>query len=219
MTLLSQVAGRLQRSDLAQIVALFLAVLVVALTVNWPDGGARVNEAWFAVAPLRNSLLALVGLAFGAQHGAQVVRQDPNRAGTALLPRALSVRLTWLALLVIVLLTWPFELIAHAGSYPATPSYWPALVAPLTVTGFFGLGLLLGRLVRGPFSGMLLLIAVPALLAGLVWADFAFDLVIVNPWAAPLTVAPAYLATMAVLSLVTLLAVRMPRLGNQVQSA
>lgn len=219
MRLLAQIAGRLQRSDLAQIVALFLAVLVVALTVNWPDGGARVNESWFAVAPLRNSLLALLGLAFGAQHGAQAAQRNPSADGTAVLPRAARVRLTWLALLVIVLLTWPFELIAQAGSYPATPGYWPALVAPLTVTGFFGLGLLLGRLVRGPYSGVLLLIAVPALLAGLVWADFAFDLVIVNPWAGPLTVAPAYLATMVVLSLVTLLAVRIPRRGNQVASA
>ncbi|HRP47150.1 MAG TPA: hypothetical protein PLT07_06335, partial [Trueperaceae bacterium] len=70
MSLLAQVAGRLQRNDLAQVVALFLAVMVVAITVNWPDGGARVNESWFAVAPLRNSLLAFLGLAYGAQHGA-----------------------------------------------------------------------------------------------------------------------------------------------------
>ena len=219
MSLLAQVAGRLQRNDLAQVVALFLAVMVVAITVNWPDGGARVNESWFAVAPLRNSLLAFFGLAYGAQHGAQPAREDPNGAGATALPKALSVRLTWLALLVIVLLTWPFELTAQAGSYPATPGYWPALVAPLTLTGFFGLGLLLGRLVRGPYSGVLLLITVPALLAGLVWTDFAFDLVIVNPWAGPLAVAPAYLAAMVVLSLVTLLAVRTPARGNPAASA
>jgi len=220
MRLVALVSARLQRPDLLQVGGLFLVVLVVALSANWPGSGARVNDSWLVVAPLRNSLLALLGLAFGAYHAARSVLPGETSSGEAPSIDAPSMdggaigngvrlaregaRVTWFALLVITLLTWPFELAAQAGSFPATPGYWPAIVAPITLTGYFGLGLVLGRIVRGPYSGVLLLLCVPITLAGAMWLDFALHTVIANPWAGPLTVAPAYLAGMLALSGVTL---------------
>ncbi len=209
MRLVALVSARLQRPDLMQVGGFFLAALVVALNANWPGSGARVNESWLVVAPLRNSLLALLGLAFGAYHGAQTGAPSDETAAPrdGAGPAREGARVTWLALLVITLVTWPFELAAQAGSFPATPSYWPAIVAPATLTGYFGLGLLLGRVVRGPYSGVLLLVCVPATLAALVWSDFALHTVITNPWAGPLAVAPAYLACMLALTVVTVVTV------------
>ncbi|MFA5568380.1 MAG: hypothetical protein WC972_07005 [Trueperaceae bacterium] len=215
------VSARLQRPDLLQIGGLFLVVLVVALNANWPGSGARVNESWLVVAPLRNSVLALLGLAFGAYHAALPTRSVDAQSGgeDATQPSfheaREGTRVTWFALLVITLLSWPFELAAQAGSFPATPGYWPAIVAPVTVTGYFGLGLLMGWFLRGPFSGVLLLVCVPATLAGTIWLDFALHTVIANPWAGPLTVAPAYLVCMLGLSVVTLIRTR-PATGPRI---
>lgn len=223
MRLVALVSARLQRPDLGQAAALLFAALVVTLSVNWPDGGARVNASWPAVAGLRNAALGLLGLALGAQLGAwQAGRAQPGpgvgptaptqaAADLDALPLPLRARVAWLALLVLVVLTLPFELVARAGSYPATPGYWPALAAVLTVSGCFGLGLLLGRLVRGPYAGALLLVLAPAAFALLIWADFALGVAVSSPWAAPLVPAPLYAGFMLILSLPAVLTMLPPR--------
>lgn len=210
MSLIGGVAARLQRQDVLQVLALLLAVLVVALNVNWPDGGARVNESWAPVASLRNSLLAFVALAFGAHVGT---------AATAPADRRAEGGSTLLALLVVMLLTAPFELAAQAASYPAIPFLWPASAAVLTVTGFFGVGLAVGRLVRGRHSGALLLLAVPAVMAGLVWLDLAVGIGLTNPWAAPLAFSPGYLAFCVAASLLGLVWLWPPRAARAVGEA
>ncbi len=182
MTLAATVARRLQRADLLQVTALVFAVLVVALNVNWPDRGARVNEAWGPVAALRNTLLAVLALAYAA-----------SVWGRDAVGRIEEARATFLALLVVAVLTWPFEAAARAASYPATPGYWPALVAFATLGAYFGLGLLLGRALRGRYAGALTFVAVPATLALIVWLDLRLGGGGLNPWSAPSVVSPAYL--------------------------
>lgn len=208
---MNRLSTRLQRPDFLQVSALFLAVLVVLLNLNWPAAGVRVNQAWPVIASLRNSALALLGLAFGAQHtafhglGARGRSPDVDaegRAGAAQEGRR-QARDTWLALVVLTLVTWPFELVSQAATYPGTPAYWPAVVALLTVTAFFGLGLALGRLVRGNLAGFLLLLCVPGALALSVWLDAVVGTVVLNPWAAPLSIAPVYLAAVLLLTLLT----------------
>ncbi|MCC6310565.1 MAG: hypothetical protein IT345_06570 [Trueperaceae bacterium] len=183
MRALGTVAGRLQRADLLQVTALTFAVLVVALNVNWPDGGARVNEAWGPVVALRNSLLALLALAYAVGIWG---RAAPGRLAEA--------RVTFLALVAVAVLTWPFEASARAATYPAVPGYWPALVAFLTLGAYFGLGLLVGRALRGRYAGVLTFIAVPVVLALVVWLDVSAGGGHLNPWSAPSVVSPAYLA-------------------------
>lgn len=180
---LATVAGRLQRADLLQVTALTFAVLVVALNVNWPDGGARVNEAWGPVAALRNSLLAVLALAYAVSIWGRVA---PGRLAEA--------RVTFLAFVAVAVLTWPFEVAARAASYPAVPGYWPALVAFATLGAYFGLGLLVGRALRGPYSGVLTFIAVPAALALIVWLDVSVGGGHLNPWSVPSAVSLTYLA-------------------------
>lgn len=206
MRLVAAVAARLMRSDLAQAAALMLAAVAAALIANWPYGGARVNESWAAVAPLRSSAMALLGVAFGARQavslGGPTAGADVDPAVTA---QSGGAFVTWLALLAVALFTWPLELAAQAGSYPAVPGYWSALVAPLGLSGYFGLGLLLGSLVRGRFAGALLVMLVPAVCTLLVWSDLALGVVATNPWAAPAAVSPVYLACMLALCVVGLL--------------
>ncbi len=183
MRALATVAVRLQRADLLQVTALTFAALVVALNVNWPDGGARVNEAWGPVVALRNSLLALLALAYAVGIWG---RAAPGRLAEA--------RVTFLALVAVAVFTWPFEVAARAATYPAVPGYWPALVAFVTLGAYFGLGLLVGRALRGRYAGVLTFIAVPAVLAVSVWLDVSLGGGHLNPWSAPSVVSLAYLA-------------------------
>lgn len=226
MNRLEAVSARLLRPDLSQGGTLLLAVLAVVLVANWPNGGARVNESWAVVGPLRSSALALLAVVLGARQagvagawgaaGPAVGRTagTPGAAGQG----ADTLLDTWLALLAVALLSWPLELVAQAGSYPAVPGYWPALLAPITMSGYYGLGLLLGRLVRGRFAGALLLLLVPATCALLVWTDLALGLVVTNPWTAPAAVAPAYPPAMVALALVGLAVSRWRRHPSGVPS-
>ena len=67
MNRLEAVSARLLRPDLSQGGTLLLAVLAVVLVANWPNGGARVNESWAVVGPLRSSALALLAVVLGAR--------------------------------------------------------------------------------------------------------------------------------------------------------
>lgn len=226
MNRLEAVSARLLRPDLSQGGTLLLAVLAVVLVANWPNGGARVNESWAVVGPLRSSALALLAVVLGARQagvagawgaaGPAVGRTAGTPAAAE--PGAGTPLDTWLALLAVVLLSWPLELVAQAGSYPAVPGYWPALLAPITMSGYYGLGLLLGRLVRGRFAGALLLLLLPATCALLVWTDLALGFVVTNPWTAPAAVAPAYPAAMVALALVGLAVSRWRRHPSGVPS-
>ncbi|MBW7916429.1 MAG: hypothetical protein H3C53_07095 [Trueperaceae bacterium] len=226
MNRLEAVSARLLRPDLSQGGTLLLAVLAVVLVANWPNGGARVNESWAVVGPLRSSALALLAVVLGARQAGVAGAwgaAGPAVGRTAGTPGAAeqgadTLLDTWLALLAVALLSWPLELVAQAGSYPAVPGYWPALLAPITMSGYYGLGLLLGRLVRGRFAGALLLLLVPATCALLVWTDLALGLVVTNPWTAPAAVAPAYPPAMVALALVGLAVSRWRRHPSGVPS-
>lgn len=179
---------RLRSPDIAQATLLLGLILLAVLAVGWPGGDSRVNDSWSILAPVRNAALALLGAGFGAQ---QAVR----RAGRQ------GAQLTLLALVAVVVLTWPLELAAQAGSYPALPWYWTAVVPLLTLSGFFGAGTLLGTAVRGPYAGLLAVVAIPALFALLVWFDLAMGRSLANPWTAAGAVSLPYALLMLAMTL------------------
>lgn len=74
MSALATVADRLARSDMAQILLLFMAILVMVLGFGWPAGGSFANESWFSLAPARNAFLAVAAAGFGASQGLEIGR-------------------------------------------------------------------------------------------------------------------------------------------------
>lgn len=179
-------AARLTRPDMAQLLTLFLAVLVLVLGFSWPSGGALANESWFSLAPVRNACLALLAAGYGAAQGLVHLPGGNAAAGSAA-NELTEARLTLIALLTWVLLTAPFEVISHAASYPSAHLSWSALVSLLTVPAYYGLGLLIRKLAGLARLGWALPILVPGAIVGLSWLDLRLDVSLFNPWTAALT--------------------------------
>jgi hypothetical protein len=211
MRLLEDIAARLARSDMLQGIALLFVALAFTLAIQWPTGAAIANQSWFTVAPVRLTLLAIGALAWGAGLGArptkargpaEVTRIDLPGFGT---PQWRAESLATLgALLVLVPITLPFELATHAASYPDVSLAWSLGVPLLAVTGYFGAGLLLGRLADVLRVSFLLALLVPLVVAGSAWLDVSLGQTVLNPWTASLAVSVPYAVTLCVLSLVTI---------------
>lgn len=209
MRLLAASAARLARSDMLQGVALLFVALSFALAIQWPAGPTMANQSWFTVAPVRLTLLAVGAMAWGAGLGARPRRpRGPSDVARIDLPcfgtsawRAEGVA-TLGALLVLVPITLPFEVATHAASYPDVNLAWSLGVPVLAVLGYFGAGLLLGRLADMLRVSFLLALLVPLLFAGSAWLDVSLGRTLLNPWSASLAVSLPYAAALGALALV-----------------
>lgn len=131
MTLFSGVTQRLRQDDLFQSLLVILTILVLSLVFSWPENGG-VNDAWASVAQVRSVTFMLFAVGFGASAA-----------------RAREGRLeTLLAWWLLAALSLPLEAFAYAASYPDAPVWWLALQPLFDIGAYFGIGLVLGRLVR-----------------------------------------------------------------------
>lgn len=202
MTGVASVAERVGRNDMVQVLALYLAVLLVVLATRWPSAALPMNESWFALAPARNACLALIALGFGAHHSGSHVREQRAAA--------------W-ALGVFIVAGLPFDVLTYAASYPATPLLWTLLMPALATLAFYGLGLGLGRLATLTRTRTLLPVLVPAVLAAGMWADVRLTVVLFNPFTAAVEVSFQHLVGMLVIGTVTVLV--LARRGRKERSA
>lgn len=170
---------RLRAGDLPQFGLLLLALLVATLVVTWPARPGLPNESWYTVSQTRSVLIALLALGYGMG----LPLATPRRAaGTAL------------AVLLLALTTLPLELVAHAGSAPATPAWWAWLATPIATAGHLSLGALLGIVVRRLRLTALAPLLAPAVLVGAVAIDVRLGVTLLNPLTAALQIAPGHLA-------------------------
>lgn len=184
MSLLASVAGRVRSADMLQLLALFMATLFFVLAVRWP-AGAGSNEAWFALAPTRATLLSLLGMGFGA---AEAMKPASAR------------RVTAGALLVFVVASAPFDAASYAASYPASPLWWSVGLPFLEVLAYFTMGIGLGRLAALLRVDTVLAVLVPAVLAGLAWADVRLGLDVFDPLTSAVHVSWRHAAVMGALA-------------------
>ncbi len=165
MTALSAVARRARCPDVLQALALFLAALLFVLAVRWPGGGGA-NETWFALAPTRAALLALIAMGFGAAEA----REPPARR-----------RATAGAVLVFVVASVPFEVASYAASYPAVPLWWPSVLPFIETFAYFCLGTALARAAALARLDAFLTLLVPLTLIAATWLDVRLGLDLLNP--------------------------------------
>jgi len=170
---------RLRAGDLPQFGLLLLALLVATLVVTWPARPGLANESWYTVSQTRSVLVALLALGYGMGLPLATPRAA---AGTVL------------AVSLLAITTLPLELVAHAGSAPATPAWWAWLVTPVATAGHLALGALLGIVVRRLRLTALAPLLAPAVLVGAVAIDVRLGVTLLNPLTAALQVAPGHLA-------------------------
>jgi hypothetical protein len=170
---------RLRAGDLPQFGLLVLALMVATLVVTWPARPGLPNESWYAVSQTRSVLVALLALGYGMG----LPLASPRQAAA-----------TALAVLLLAITTLPLELVAHAGSAPATPVWWAWLATPVATAGHLALGGLLGVLVRRLRLTALAPLLAPAVLVGAVAIDVRLGVTLLNPLTAALQVAPGHLA-------------------------
>ncbi len=179
--------ARLRSSDMAQVGLLSLAVVGAALVIAWPARTGIAHEGWYAVAQTRSVVVALLALGYGTT----LPHQPTLRAwGTAL------------AVVIVALSALPLELLAHSASVPATPVWWSWVMTPVAVAGQLTLGAVIGTMARWLRLGSLVVVLVPAAIAGAVALDIRLGVTTFNPLTAALQVAPAYLAVHLALGLV-----------------
>lgn len=215
MSFLESLAGRLSRPDMLQSSVLLFVALGFTLAVSWPTGISLVNEAWFSVAPVRTTLLALGALGYGSYLGSRRSQRPGSHTDSGALPEVDFGTTPWRgeaaatlgALAVLALVSAPFEVVTHAASYPGTAVSWSLLVPFLALLGYFGLGLLLGRATALTRLTALLPLLVAAVLAGSVWFDLNLGFTAVNPWTAALAPSPVFAAVTGALALVSAWAV------------
>jgi len=220
MTMLDAVAARLARNDMLQAAVFLMVALTFALAIQWPSGASTANESWFTVAPVRLALLSIGAMAWGAGLGARPPavrsRRDTDGIDLPILGSEAwrtECAATLGALFVLVLITAPFEVATHAASYPDASLAWSLGVPLLAVVGYFGGGLLVGRLADTLRMSSLLALIVPTVFAATVWLDVSLDRTVLNPWSAALAVSVPFAACLGTLALVTLyalLSVRRP---------
>lgn len=206
MSVMTSVAERLRRPDMVQVLIACFAALSFVLAVRWPSGGSTVNETWFSIAPVRSALLAVIAAGFGAVMGA-ASRPSPTRDADEPRPEWSSEAAKTLgAVIVLALVTTPFETATHAASFPSVNVLWTLLSPLLTVTAFYGLGMSLGWLGRLLRVGILIPVLVLGSLALAGWVDIVIGRTVFNPWAAAIGVAFPYLAVTLIGSTVTIAA-------------
>ncbi len=188
MTLLHDLGERVGRADWVQLSILFFGALLFILFVTWPSRPGEAHNGWYALSQARMGGLALLALGYGTFMAASPQRER---------------RATLLALLALALLSSPLEVAAYALSYPAPPLGYLLALAVLDSAALFGIGLLLGRVVRWLHLGLLLPLVGPAALVGLVFLDSALGLNLVNPLAALSVVGFIHLGLMALAALLT----------------
>jgi len=170
---------RLRAGDLPQYGLLVLALLVATLVVTWPARPGLPNESWYSVSQTRSVLVALLALGYGMG----LPLASPRQAAS-----------TALAVVLFAVTTLPLELVAHAGSAPATPAWWAWLATPIATAGHLAIGGALGVVVRRLRVTVLAPLLAPAVLVGAVALDVRLGVTLLNPLTAALQVAPGHLA-------------------------
>ena len=195
MRILEQFEARLGRTDMIQLLTLFLAVLAFATLTRWASPVNRLNDAWFAVAQTRVITLALIALGYGGAYAAR--------------PRPVQ-RATGLAVLMFALVSAPFDIAAYAASYPSVPLVWTQVLPLVDTVAFYGLGLGLGWLLGLLRSRSLLPLAVPGLLIGMIALDIRLGVNLMNPMTASVHPAWPHAAAMAAVAALTTVILFLP---------
>ena len=193
---------RLRTGDMPQYGLLLLASVTVILVATWPARAGLANESWYAVSQARSVLVALLALGYGMG----LATEAPRRAAS-----------TALAVILLAVSTLPLELLAHAGSAPATPAWWAWAATPVAAAGHLVFGVLLGAVARRLRLRVLAPLLVPAFVAGTVAVDVRLGVTLLNPLTAALQVSAGFLALHAAVALLgaVLLAWRWRRQGVQ----
>jgi len=181
---LERVSQRLRRTDMVQLLTLLFTLMIFVLLTRWPSQGGR-NDAWFGVTQARIMVLALLALGYGSVSSRQHREEQLDTAG---------------AILVFSFLSIPFDVAAYAASFPATPLWWPLLLSPIDSLAFFGLGLLLGKLLTKLRLQTLLPVAIPGLLIAFIALDVRFGMTLLNPMTASVVLTYKHLAIMAIIA-------------------
>lgn len=193
MTGLSLISHRLARSDLLQLTTLFFAVLFFSFVITWPSAVSASNDTWFAVAQARILCLSLLALGYGST----LLTVKEGRVNK------LDLRVAIGALSCLALLSAPIEVMSYALSYPPLPLPYSLGLMLLDTYALFGLGMALGRLLGLLRLRALLPLAVPAVLVGLIMADLALGIELLNPLSALSSVSLPHLAAMATLAVLS----------------
>lgn len=193
---------RLVQPDYVQLLALYLGIVLFVIATRWVGVDARVNDAWFGVAPARLIGVALLGLGYGSAFSERPRVHQVAALGSVVLA---------------ALLSFPLELATYAAGHPSVPLWWGVVVPTVDSVAYFGLGLVIGRISTWTRLRSILPLTVPALLVGVTWLDIHLRIAVLNPLTSATTVAPWHLALATAGAAATLFVLLRPQDGASVE--
>lgn len=172
-------------------IVMLLALMGVVLIIAWPSRSVDGNDAWFLVAALRTTALALWGWFAGV-----IIGRGYGDVEWWVVKR--------LALAGFV--TAPLEMVAHAGGVVASPLVWNLVYAPLLGVTAFAVSRTVVHAVRWGGSPVVWASSLVVLVV-LGWLDLSVGPPVLVPWVVP--AAPSLAAVLVLgLGLVVALALR-----------
>ncbi len=185
LTFFSDLNLRFKESDWMQLSLGFFSILVITLSISFPSTRVLANDTFFSIAQVRLVCLIVIALTYGTlQVKASLKRQ----------------RLTFAALLVLALVSIPFEVAAYTMSFPDLPLYWTLLISTIDTLAFYVIGHILGRVLIFLRLYVLLPLAIPSLLVLFVALDVFMGRNIFSPLVAVTVISLPHLFLMTILA-------------------
>lgn len=176
---------RFKESDWMQLSLSFFSVLVITLSISFPSTRVLANDTFFSIAQVRLVCLIVIALTYGTlQVKASLKRQ----------------RLTFAALLVLALVSIPFEVAGYTMSFPDLPLYWTLLITTIDTLAFYVIGHGLGRVLILLRLYVLLPLAIPSLLVLFVAVDVFIARNLLSPLVAVTAISLPHLFLMTALA-------------------
>jgi len=122
-SLISRVAFRLKRPDMAQLLLLFFVVITVTVIAAWPENPQSANNSWAVLAQSKLALLVFFAALFGGLARA---------AGEKLL--------SLIALCCFHLFSLPLDAATYAASFPEVNFLWALSLPLIALFSYFMLG-------------------------------------------------------------------------------
>lgn len=189
MNVFRAIDQELRTELVTQVSAGILVALVLVLVISWPVGPLVANNTWFTVAAARRLLLALLALYLGYARS-----RAPAGARLA----------TCLTLVVLSLVTAPFEVLAFMVSHPLASLPFSLVLTVALPVAVYGAALLLAAWLGRVRAAWLAVPLVPLLLTALGLVDEVLDRLLFTPFAVATPAAAGNVAFWSCLAVATL---------------
>lgn len=162
---ISHISRRLRQADMAQLMLLFFAIIILSLTIAWPENPQLANNSWIVLAQSKLALLIFLATLYGS------------------LSRTAFDKLVALAALCCFhIFSLPLDAATYAASFPDVNLLWAFSLALIALIAYFMLSYFCSSLLHRVNLGFFAIPLVLLLPIMAVFADIRLGINLFNPF-------------------------------------